>query len=91
MNTLPAKELKRRGVAAFEDLLKSGPVTVLKNNHPVGVMVSPKDYQAFLRDDDRPQTKRFSVLDLLRQPARGKRSKKDIDAQVRKERLDWGD
>ena len=40
MRTLSAREIKRRGVAAIEELLGQGPVHILKNNHPACVVLS---------------------------------------------------
>ena len=86
INILPAKELKRRGVAAVEDLLKKGPVTVLKNNHPAFVIMSFRNYEKI---SGQPEQRQLSVEDLFKLPARGKRSRKDIDLQIKAERLSW--
>ena len=32
MNTISAQEIKRRGISALDELLKDGPVHVIKNN-----------------------------------------------------------
>ncbi|MBI3067404.1 MAG: prevent-host-death protein, partial [Betaproteobacteria bacterium] len=32
MNTIPASEVKRRGVAALDEAARKGPVHVIKNN-----------------------------------------------------------
>lgn len=34
MNTIPAQELKRRGIAAVDDLIAAGYVHVIRNNRP---------------------------------------------------------
>jgi hypothetical protein len=34
MNTIPAQEIKRRGIAAVDDLIAKGPVHVIRNNKP---------------------------------------------------------
>lgn len=46
MNTVPASEIKRRGVAALDEALKSGPVHIIKNNRPRYVVLSEEAYQA---------------------------------------------
>jgi PHD/YefM family antitoxin component YafN of YafNO toxin-antitoxin module len=45
LNTVPAQEIKRRGVAAFEDKLRHGPVHVLRRNQPVCVVLSEEAFQ----------------------------------------------
>jgi hypothetical protein len=34
MNSIPAQELKRRGIAAVDDLIAQGDVHVIRNNQP---------------------------------------------------------
>jgi transcriptional antiterminator len=34
MNTIPAQEIKRCGISAVDELLKNGPVHIIKNNRP---------------------------------------------------------
>ena len=50
MNSLSAQEIKRRGISAVDDPLKSGPVRIIKNNKPKYVVMSEKDYELMLRD-----------------------------------------
>jgi PHD/YefM family antitoxin component YafN of YafNO toxin-antitoxin module len=83
MNSIPAQEIKRRGISALDELLKDGPVHVIKNNRPSYVVMSEDDYARLIE--------RKGLWELLDQPARGTRSKKDIDAQLRSERGSWGD
>ena len=82
MNSIPAQDIKRRGISALDELLKQGPVHVIKNNRPSYVVLSEEDYARILQRPD--------LQDLLDRPARAKRSKKDIDAQLRAERASWG-
>jgi len=44
MNTISAREIKRRGISALDELLKDGPVHVTKSNQPTYVVMSEKDY-----------------------------------------------
>ena len=83
MNTIPAQEIKRRGISALDELLKDGPVHVIKNNRPSYVVMSEDDYARLIE--------RKGPWELLDQPARGSRTKKDIDAQLRSERGSWSD
>jgi len=34
MNTVPAQEIKRRGISIVDEILKDGAVHVIKNNQP---------------------------------------------------------
>lgn len=81
MNTIAAQEIKRRGISALDELLKQGPVHVIKNNRPRYVVVTEEQYAQL---KERPP-----LWDLLDRPPRGTRSKKDIDAQLRAERDAW--
>lgn len=82
MNTIPAQEIKRRGISALDEMLKKGPVHVIKSNRPRYVVMTEEDYARL--------AERRGLWDLLERPARGTRSKKDIDAQLRAERDAWG-
>ncbi len=81
MNSIPALEIKQRGISAVDDLLKDGPVYVIKNNRPQYVVMSQEDYARLVE--------RRGLWELLDRPARGTRSKKDIDAQLRAARDGW--
>ncbi|MDQ6882408.1 MAG: prevent-host-death protein [Pseudomonadota bacterium] len=48
MNTLPAQEIKRRGVAAVDDLIETGDVHIIRNNQPQYVVVSRARYQELI-------------------------------------------
>ena len=48
MNTIPAQEIKRRGIAAVDDLIAKGPVHVIRNNQPQYVVLSEERYQELL-------------------------------------------
>jgi PHD/YefM family antitoxin component YafN of YafNO toxin-antitoxin module len=52
MNTMPAQELKRRGIAAVDDLIAEGDVHVIRNNRPQYVVMSEERYQELLADAD---------------------------------------
>ena len=81
MNTIPALEIKQRGISAVDDLLKDGPVHVIKNNRPLYVVMSQEDYARLIE--------RRGLWELTDRSARGTRSKKDIDTQLRAERDGW--
>jgi PHD/YefM family antitoxin component YafN of YafNO toxin-antitoxin module len=48
MNTVPAQEIKRRGMAAVDDALAQGPVHVVKNNRPQYVVLTEEGYRELL-------------------------------------------
>ena len=48
MNTIPAQEIKRRGIAAVDEALAEGPVHILKNNRPQYVVLTEERYQALV-------------------------------------------
>ncbi len=48
MNTIPAREIKRRGISAVDELLKCGPVHVIKNDSPSYVIMDEMRYRDLL-------------------------------------------
>jgi PHD/YefM family antitoxin component YafN of YafNO toxin-antitoxin module len=82
MNAIPAQEIKRRGIAAVDDLIVNGDVHVIRNNQPQYVVLSEARYQelivaeqeayyarirASLEDVDAGKVKRFkTAAELLR-------------------------
>jgi len=50
MNTIPALEIKRRGISIIDDQMESGPVHVIKNNRPQYVVMSEDRYQSMIED-----------------------------------------
>lgn len=48
MNTIPAQEIKRRGIGAVDELLVKGPVHVIRENRPQYVVMTEERYQEFL-------------------------------------------
>jgi hypothetical protein len=90
LNVLRSAELKRRGIAAVEEALRSGPVHLLKRNSPAAVVLSETEYNRLRRQADRPAAAGQSCLDwLLDLPAASEgRSKEAIDADLQQER-DW--
>lgn len=91
MNTLPALELKRRGMAAVEEGLRHGPLHILKRNRLAAVVLSEQDYQRLLaRAGEAQAAAGPGALDwLLAQPPRAERSTADIDRQIDEERDGW--
>lgn len=52
LNTIPAQEIKRRGIAAVDDLIAKGPVYVIRNNRPEYVIVPQQRYEDLLEAED---------------------------------------
>ncbi|MEK7773173.1 MAG: type II toxin-antitoxin system Phd/YefM family antitoxin [Deltaproteobacteria bacterium] len=52
MNTISAQEIKRRGIAAVDEVLKEGPVHVIKNNQPQYVVISEEHYRELVAAGD---------------------------------------
>ena len=48
MNALPAQEIKRRGIAAVDDVIDKGDVHVIRNNQPQYVVISEERYEALI-------------------------------------------
>lgn len=82
MNTIPAQEIKRRGIAAVDELIASGDVHVIRNNRPEYVVLSEARYRelvaeaeeayvarvkASLEDVKAGRVKRGSAADLIKE------------------------
>jgi len=88
MHTIPASEVKRRGVAVLEEHLREGPVHIIKNNRLACVVLSEEHYAALVNRVNSAAS--VSVWEMLdNRPWDGKRSKKEIDKQIKKERDSW--
>jgi PHD/YefM family antitoxin component YafN of YafNO toxin-antitoxin module len=48
MNTLPAQEIKRRGLAAIDEVIDEGDVYIIRNNKPQYVVILEARYQELL-------------------------------------------
>lgn len=86
LNTLPAAEIKRRGLAAIEEGLKHGPVHILKRNKPTAVVLSEEDYQRLVGGQPPSRPGMTALQWLLAQPIAGKRDKAEIDAALADQR-----
>jgi len=50
MNAIPAQELKRRGIAAVDEVIAKGDVHVIRNNQPQYVVLSVEIYQELVAE-----------------------------------------
>lgn len=48
MRTIAAREIKRRGISAVDDVLKEGPVHVIKNDEPRYVIMDEDHYRELI-------------------------------------------
>ncbi len=48
MNTIAAQEIKRRGIAAVDELITNGDVHVIRNNQPQYVVLSEARYRELI-------------------------------------------
>ena len=66
MNTIPAQELKRRGIAAVDEIIAQGDIYVIRNNQPQYVVLSAARYKELLeaQEDAYAARVRASLADL---------------------------
>ena len=50
MNTIPAQEIKRRGIAAVDSMITTGDVHVIRNNKPEYVVLTEARYQELVAE-----------------------------------------
>ncbi|MBA4394478.1 MAG: prevent-host-death protein [Desulfobacca sp.] len=48
MNIIPAQEIKRRGLAAVDELIDKGDLHVIRNNQPQYVVILEERYQELI-------------------------------------------
>jgi len=58
MNIVPAQEIKRRGIAAVDDLIAKGDLHVIRNNQPQYVVLSEGRYQDLIASEQEARTAR---------------------------------
>lgn len=82
MNTVPAQEIKRRGMAAVDDALAQGPVHVVKNNRPQYVVLTEESYRELLEAQQESALARIKAS--LEDAAAGRITRHDsVDALLR--------
>ena len=66
MRTIPAREIKRRGISAVDDLLCEGPVHIIKNDEPRYVVMTESHYAELVEDHFEAQSARIkeSIEDI---------------------------
>jgi PHD/YefM family antitoxin component YafN of YafNO toxin-antitoxin module len=67
MNTIPAQEIKQRGISAVDELLERGPVHVISRNRPKYVIMDETRYEELLEAEEEASLARIrSVMDEVR-------------------------
>lgn len=90
MQTIPASEIKRRGIAALDGKLDHGPVYVMRNNKPACVILSEAEYERLRQDKPTaPPTAIWDVLLNPREPVEGRRTAEQVAADLAEERNSW--
>ena len=81
MRTIPAREIKRRGISAVDRALKDGPVHVIKNDQPAYVILDEEHYHALLEKQEKAYRARVkaSLKDLKAGRVRRVTAQKLID------------
>ena len=66
MNSIPAQDIKRRGISAVDEALRDGAVHVIKNNRPSYVVLTEAAYAELLQSsqDEARARLRESLNDL---------------------------
>jgi PHD/YefM family antitoxin component YafN of YafNO toxin-antitoxin module len=82
MNTVPAQEIKRRGMAAVDEALAQGPVHVVKNNRPQYVVLTEDSYRELL--ESQQETALARIKTSLEDAAAGRITRHDsVEALMR--------
>ena len=89
MNTLTAAELKRRGMAAIEERLRSGPVHLVKRNKAAAVVLTEQQYAELSQMKSGAPVGMTAIQWLLSQPVTGTKPKRQLDRELREERESW--
>ena len=83
---IPAREIKRRGIAAFDDLLREGPIYVIKNDKPKYIILSEDLYRDLLEEAEEASFNR--IQEGLKEKREGKLVAKSLEQTLRDLGLD---
>lgn len=61
MRTIPAREIKRRGIGAVEEALKEGPVHIIKNDQPTFVVLEEEYYRELVEAQEEAYVARIKA------------------------------
>ena len=62
MNTIPAQEIKQRGITAVDKLLERGPVHVISRNRPKYVIMDESRYEELLEAEEEASLARIQTV-----------------------------
>jgi len=81
MRTIPAREIKRRGIGAVQEALKEGPVHIIKNDQLAFVVLDEEHYRELLEAQEQAYVARVkaSLQDVKARRVRRVTAKKLID------------
>ena len=60
MQTIAARDIKRRGIGAFDELIQEGPVYVIKNDRPTYVIMTAEHFEDLVEDQHKAEAARIS-------------------------------
>ncbi len=69
MNTIPAREIKRRGIGAVDQDLEQGPVQVIQHDEPRYVIMSTAQYEELQAERDEALMARIQARGRILRPA----------------------
>ena len=85
-NTLTISDIKRRGMSAINERLRSGPTHIVKRNQMAAVILSEAEYDRLLKAGAAQPPGMTAMQWLIAQPMTGQRDKASIDAELQNER-----
>lgn len=90
MNTIPAQDIKRRGITAVDELLENGPVHVISQNRPRYVVMDEERYQVMraAAEEHTQELWRQGQRDIAAGRTTVLRSPEEVDAFARGFNLD---
>ncbi len=86
MNCIPAQEIKRRGIAAVDELIAKGDLHVIRNNRPQYVVLSEERYQELVVAEEEARYAR--VRESLQDLKEGRVRRGTADDLIRELKLD---
>ncbi len=86
MNSIPAQEIKRRGIAAVDELIAKGDLHVIRNNRPQYVVLSEERYHELMVAEEEARYAR--VRESLQDLKEGRVKRGTADDLIRELKLD---
>jgi len=86
MNTIPAQEIKRRGIAAVDEVIDAGDVHVIRNNRPAYVVLTEARYRELVAEAEEAYQTRVKAA--LQDVSAGRMTRGNADELLRELGLD---